>query len=467
MNDLSALLYIARKHWLTILFATILGMITAVGVGAMLPVRYETRAELFVAAPNWNDSTAVISPDATLTSYGDQFTQQRIESYVRLAQSTRVLQPAIDALDLPISTNELAEKISVRAIPETVFIEVGAQDASAVQSAAIANTVANQLSLAIRDLERSPYRTTSAVQPVLTKAADQPTNVWSPAYAVLVLSGALVGLLIGCTAAAVREQRRHNVFARWSGAALDDRLLGWFRASDEPDTDTLPLPIDIDEDLRILRLSVQDALTRASKPALVVAAPHHREVALQAVSALAAAMSEVDEQVVVVLLDPSLSAGDDGRAGLSELLSGACSMDDVISAVTGTSISVIGAGDATEQSAYRRHLATELGGVVAALTDRFDLVLLVAPPVLESAVAADAAGQAGGSALVFAADTTSPDEVRESERLLRLAAEPYLGCVIAVPADYGRFDAQLYQPRARTTTTSTEQFTPPQGAPTS
>ena len=70
-----------------------------------------------------------------------------------------------------------------------------------------------------------------------------------------------------------------------------------------------------------------------------------------------------------------------------------------------------------------RDLLTDLSG-------RYKHVIVVGPPVLESADTVDIASQIGASILVELIPQTAAEELRESERLLGLARGTCLGRVV-------------------------------------
>ena len=179
MTGMLALLAVMRKKFLALITWTLLGAAVAGGINLLLPVVYEASAKVLIAAPYWNDSTALADPNfggGKTLAYGDEFTQKRMASYVRLVTTPLVTHRVADRLRLGESGEDLARKLSGHSVPDTVVLEVRAQDASPVRAASIADAAARQTIDVIKEVERPPLSVVSPVQPVLTEPASVPVS---------------------------------------------------------------------------------------------------------------------------------------------------------------------------------------------------------------------------------------------------------------------------------------------------
>lgn len=197
-----------KGRWRSIARAVLLGVAAGLAVGALFaaiwPRTYAASARVMIATPEWNDSTASASAEQLATTYGDQFTQQRMPTYLELATTARVLTPA--AQDVGMSAPELGSRVSVRLIPDTVLVEVTARDGDPQSAADQANAVARRLADTIRELERSTPSAVSPVQPVLVNGATAAAKATSPNVLALLASGAGIGAAIGVSYCAVRRR---------------------------------------------------------------------------------------------------------------------------------------------------------------------------------------------------------------------------------------------------------------------
>lgn len=430
MTGLMELLAIVRRKFLALTIWALMGAAAAGGINLLLPVVYEANAKILIAAPYWNDSTALADPNTgggTLKAYGDEFTQQRMTSYVRLVTTPMVAGPVAKRLRLSESSEDLVKKLSGHIVPDTVVIQVRAQDTSPVRAAAIADAAAQQTIDVIKDVERPPYTTVSPVQPVLTEPASVPTRPISPRTLLNIFSGVVVGFLLGLTyVAAYAGARESRWLARFRGdGALAGELgnvLGVLTAEDLKPLD------EVHVDAKLLRLEIAHRLTEANVQSFVIASPRATPTTGILAALLATALTESGSPTVVVYADFT-AEHDDSTVGLGDLLSAPVALDSAIQSDERSGISWIPAG-AAPANPTRELTGSKMRHVLAELAGRYRHVIIVSPAVLESADAVDMASQVGASILIDPVPQTSVDELRESERLLGLARGTCLGRVV-------------------------------------
>jgi capsular polysaccharide biosynthesis protein len=430
MTGMLELLSVIRSKFLILVIWALAGTAAAGVINLLLPVAYEADARILVAAPYWNDSTALADPNAgggTVKTYGDTFTQQRMASYVRLVTTPLVADAVAKRLRTGESGEELAKKLSGHLVPDTVVIQVRAQDDSPVRAAAIADAAAQQTIDVIKDVERPPFTTVSPVQPILTEPASLPTRPISPRTALNIVSGAIVGFLIGLTYiaayAGARETRLLKRF-RGDGAVADDHVdvLGVLSAEEHLSLD------EVHVDAKLLRLEIAHRLIRADNQSFVIASPRASSTTGELAALLATAFTESGSPTVVVYAD--FTADHDGSTiGLGDVLSTATPLDAVIRSDQRSGASWIPAGT-MPANPTRALTGPAMRTVLGDLEQRYRHVIVVSPAVLESADAADMSSQVGASILIDTVSQTSEDELRESERLLGLSRGACLGRIV-------------------------------------
>lgn len=206
-------LHMVARGWLVILVATILSAAAVVAGDRYLqdPV-YAASTQLF----------AVVPGDAqTHSAYeGNRGSTVRIETYAQLAISTIVTQRTIDELGLPDTPAQLAKRISVRSVPDTlsrfaypmsVLINVQVTGNDPNRTVDVANAVARNLVAATQELEWSG----SASGPALVliddaKSAKNAGRSWLSNAGI----GAAVGLVLSCLAVIAIGTRRDKVLSR-------------------------------------------------------------------------------------------------------------------------------------------------------------------------------------------------------------------------------------------------------------
>jgi polysaccharide biosynthesis transport protein len=443
MTGMVALLAIMRNRFLLLITWTLLGAAAAGGINMLLPVVYEATAKILIATPYWNDSTAIADPnfggdktfwwDKTL-AVGDEFTGQRLPSYARLVTTPLVTDDVAERLGLGESGEDLAKKLSGHIVPETMLLEVRAQDASPVRAASIADATARQTIDVIKEVERPPYTLVSPVQPVLTVPASVPSRPISPRTLLNIVCGAIIGFLLGLAYVAAyvgaRESRRLARF-RGDGALAGELggVLGVLTAEDH-------LPVgEVHNDAKLLRLEVAHRLIQAGVQSSVMTSPRATPATRNVAALLATALAEAGSPTVVVCADFT-AEHDNSTVGLGDLLGTRLTLDSVIVPDERRGISWIPAGTAPTNPA-RKLTGPKMRNLLIELSGRYRHVIIVGPPALDVADVVDMASQVGASILVDFVPQTAAEEFRESEseRLLRVALGSYLGrVVVAGPA---------------------------------
>lgn len=427
MTGLIELLGVLRSKFLIMVVWALTGAAVAGALNLLLPVSYEASARILIATPYWNDSTALADPNTGgggLKAYGDEFTQQRMVSYQRLVTTPMVADAVAQRLQLGESGTELAKKLSGHIVPDTVVIQVRAQDSSPVRAAAIADAAAQRTIEVIKDLERPPYTTVSPIQPVLTEPASVPNRPLSPRTLLNIVSGAVVGLLIGLTYVAAYAGARENRLLkrfRGEGDGVDDEsdVIGVLSAADHFGVEQVHV------DAKLLRLELVRRLAEADVRSFVVAAPRTTQATGVFAGLMATALTESGAPTVVVVADFTTDNAD-GTIGLGDVLAGAVGTDAAIRVDERSGTSWMPAGTAPPNPT-RELTGPAMRGVLDELAGRFAHIIVVSPAVLESADAVDMASQVGAAVLVDTIPQTSADELHESRRLLGLSRGRCLG----------------------------------------
>lgn len=422
MRGFLALVGIARRRLLDLAVWMLLGAAVAGAANLLLPVVYEAHADVLVAAPYWNDSTALADPNfgGKSLAYGDKFTQQRMISYARLATTPLVTTAVARQAGSGLAAEDVSDAITVHALPDTVFIRVQARDASPTRAALIADATANELIRAIKDVERPPYTLVSPVQPVLTEPAAVPLSPASPRTLLNIGCGAVLGLLLGLTFVGLRE---HRLIEQIRGGTDDlttqTGVVGALRTDDGDDAAV---------DARYLRLEVADLMKRCDARSLLLAAPRFTTATFEAATLLSAALTEAGTPAVVVVADFHAAVGASEAPGLADFLLGRADFDSLVVHDDERRVDWIPAG-VQPPNATAAINSARMGQAIAALLESYRYVIVVGPAVLESTDAMDLAGHTGAAMLVCPIGATSGDEHVESERLLTLSARGYLGRV--------------------------------------
>ena len=194
--DLKDLVRTARRRWLTIAAFVVLALLAAGVISAKATPEYSSQARVFIS----NDITS--SQDAYAASL---YSAQRVKSYADLANSRGMMLKVIADLDLKITPEALAGKVSASVVPDTVIILVNVTDVSPEGARQIAQSEADNLARYLTELETPQGKGTSAIKASVIDPADLNTAAVSPRTGLNLVVAGILGLIVGLGVALLRE----------------------------------------------------------------------------------------------------------------------------------------------------------------------------------------------------------------------------------------------------------------------
>lgn len=190
--DIRTLLAVLARRWLITLGIFILCIAAALGYSKVAPKTFESQFSVFMATkPSQN--TDLLNSGA--------FGQQRAKSYSHVINSPLVLQPVIDKLKLDTTPEALAGQTVVDVPLDSVIINVKVRDSDPQRAAAIGREMISSFQMALPKVEGGTAPMTMSV----VNPPSVPGAASSPKPNVLVLAGALGGLVLGIAAALAAE----------------------------------------------------------------------------------------------------------------------------------------------------------------------------------------------------------------------------------------------------------------------
>lgn len=371
---------VIRRRWWLILSCGLIGAVVGVSLSLATSPVYESSASLYV--------TSGQDPDSQSAYQGLLASQQRVASYARLASSDAVVSRALSSSGMSGSVEDAQAKISASPSLNTVMLTVSARGSTADQAALLANSVSDSLVNYVKELEvpaggGSPLAKLSVVTP----ATANPVPV-APRTERNVGIGAFIGIILGFILAIVFS-------------LMDTRIR---RESDVVDNLGIPVLASIPatlrdgsaisgldytpegEAFRKLRTGLEFLSVDEHLRTVLVTSPHLGDGKTTVVVNLAVALAEVGRSVVAVDADlrrPSLASrfGGSTDIGLSDVLRGASDVVDVLQNSPVPGLSIMGSGGIPPNPAEL--LGSRRAKVVLEeLAQRFDYVLVDAPPVL-------------------------------------------------------------------------------------
>ncbi len=431
---------ILRTRWITLLIATSVGVLAAIGITLLTTPLYEASTRLYVSSNAGSSASERYS--------GSLLSQDRVRSYTELLKGETVAQRTIDKMNLDISPLDLQKKVNVNSKVDTVLISLKVRDGSAIRARDIANSMSDEFVDMVRELETPRPGAEPDARVVVEQRAAIPRKPVVPQPVRNVALGLLLGLVSGMAIAVVRDLLDSSVKTPESlesvvGVGLVGAISLEKERQAEPaisfETDTSPIA----EDFRKLRTNLQFLAVDNPPRLIVVTSSLPSEGKSVTAINIALALAEAEHNVLLVdgdLRRPSVSKYLDvlGSVGLSNVLSGQATTSEVIQDTKFPRLSVLAAGPTPPNP-------SELLGSMAAkkllveLKSQFDYVIIDSSPLLAVTDGAILAANADGALMMVRFGQTKREQLAHSVKNLQDVGATLLGAVMTlVPVRGGR-----------------------------
>lgn len=392
---------------------------------------YTAGTQLFVAIQN--------SGSAQELQQGNTFSQARVQSYVKTVSTPIVLQPAIDALGLDLTADQLAEKIKVATDLNTVIIKIEVSDESPVQAAAIAQATANSLVKAVETLEKPTSGGSSPVSLSIISPAEAPVAPSAPNTKLNLALGLTLGLAAGVGIALLRGTfdsriRGESDLRRVTDAPILGGIAFDSDATKKPLLTQAPHQSPRAESFRTLRTNLSFANVSVQAKSLVVTSSLPGEGKSTTATNLAIALAQAGQRVCLIDADlrrPMVGEylGLERNAGLTTALLGTIDVEELLQPWGEDDLFVLTSGPIPPNP-------SELLGSLAMreLIERlemvFDTVVIDAPPLLPVTDAAVLAQSVGGVVVVVGAQKLRQPALEKALGALELVQANVLGVIL-------------------------------------
>ncbi|HLL67315.1 MAG TPA: polysaccharide biosynthesis tyrosine autokinase [Micromonosporaceae bacterium] len=443
--ELSSLLPLLRERWKSIVAVALV----ALAAGAVLTVRqtpmYEARTTLFVST--WTDVG-----DPQKAYQADLLSKQKVKSYTVIMHDTRLMRSVIERLDLNISPQALAGQVTTEAVEDTVLLAVRVSDPSPVRAQQIATAVGDEFIELIPVLENAPDGQQAAVRVSVVSPPELPTSPVSPQPTRNLALALAIGLLAGFALAAARHSldttiRTSEQLEEVTGAAP----LGVVPFDSGSAKNPVVAPGKSNgprtEAYRHVQANMQFMDADRETRLVVVTSAVSMEGKSTTACNLARSLGEQGKRVL--LIDGDLRRPQAARylglpsgAGLTSVLVGRAGLDEVIQSWGDGAFSVLASGPVPPNPSKligSRHMRQ----VLVELRERYDIVLIDAPPVLPVVDAVVLAANSDGAILVVRHGKTRRDQLTKAVTALQRADADVLGTVLNMAPRRGR-DSYYY-----------------------
>jgi capsular exopolysaccharide synthesis family protein len=440
-------LQVGRVRWRIILLGLLIGLAGATVITWQTPRQYSAQVTIYVSAQ--------ASADTTTGAYqGNPLSQQKVKSYAQLLTSHGIARDVAERIGSGVvSASEIENEIAVSAQPDTVLLTAIATDRSPQRAQQIANYVGAAFTALVRRLERPSAELPPTVTAEVVESAQLPTTPVVPRPVLNYSLGLLLGLIVGCAAAAVRHRLDTSV------KSVDDVLeltgapnLG----SIAYDQNVPKKPLTMHEQphspraeaFRRIRTNLQFIDVDRPRKTIVVTSSMPGEGKTTTLCNLAIALAQAGRRAIVVETDLRRPRavdylGLEGAVGVTSVLAGRVSLDRAVQSWGSGMFDVLSSGpippNPSELLASRQmsNLLTELGS-------RYDLVLLDAPPLLPVTDAAILGAECDGALVVVRYGKTTRNQIKAAVSALENASVRLLGTVLSMTIESDSGDYYHY-----------------------
>lgn len=407
------------------------GLLIGGTVSLLVRQTYTANTQLFVAI----QSSGTVSE----LQQGNTFSQARVQSYVRTVTTPVVLQPAIDALGLGVTPEQLGKRVQATTDLNTVIINITVSDQSPVQAAATATAVANSLIRAVDTLERPKTGGSSPVSLSVITPAAAPAAPASPNTLLNLALGTFFGLALGLGLAVGRAVLDNKVRGEADVRKVTDApLLGGIAF--DPNATNKPLLTQASpqspraESFRQLRTNLQFANVTGQAKTVLLTSSLPGEGKSTTATNLAIALAQAGQTVCLVDADlrrPMVNEylGLERNAGLTTALVGEADVNDLLQPWGADNLYVLTSGRIPPNPSELLGSA-EMKDLIMRLEQAFDSVIIDAPPLLPVTDAAVLSQHVGGVVLLVGAQKTKHQDLEKALKALNMVGAKLLGIVV-------------------------------------
>lgn len=426
------LLALTRQRIGAIILGLVIGIVAAGGYLALTPVTYQASSTAYVrvAMPDSQNQ------DAQTGQYyqASQLASQKVKAFVPVFTSQVVAQGVIDALGLDMTPAALAARTSASNEVNSLTIKVSAEGDSPEQAQTIADETVRQGAKQVKALEGQ----SSPVEVVLMSSSALAEPVRSPSVAKIGAVGVLGGLVLGYGLAFLRALLDRKIRTTADiASALEAPVLGSLPVSKDVDRwgqDRSDGAWRVEESLRKLRTNLRYTRVDGELGSVLVSSSVQGEGKSTVAKNLARVMALAGRDVVLVEADLRRPVVAErfgiraGQPGLSQLLLGAVSLDDVLWPTGVEGLSVIPAGDTPPNPSEL--LGSERMAELIRYLAQDHVVVLDGAPVLPVTDSVSLSRVVDGVLLVASAGSTTTDQVRMASEQITQAGGHVLGTAL-------------------------------------
>ncbi|HEV7206734.1 MAG TPA: polysaccharide biosynthesis tyrosine autokinase [Jatrophihabitans sp.] len=427
-----------RERWRLLALVLLLSLGLAVLITAATPKVYQADAQIFVTSNGDRASTGQYDEQAA--------TQAQVTTFSQLVNIPQIVDAVRTNLNLALSEQQLAAKISATAPPQQTLVIIHVQDGSPDTAAAIANQTATEFIRVIEDLKRPTDSGKSAVRLFVTDRAVAPAAPISPNLTLNVALGVILGLLFGVALAVARDVLDNRIkeadqLAAAAGVPTMGVIVDDQKAARHPIATRAGTRNIRAENFRQLRANLQFANVDAHPRVIAVTSSIPTEGKTMVAMNLASTLAEAGFTVCLVDADlrrPTVAKllGLPSPVGLTSVLIHQLDLDEALQSA-GSNLYLLSSGP-TPPNPSEVLASSYVRTVIRSLLDKVDYVIIDTAPLLPVADGSEVAALADGTLLVARHRLTTDGQVKRAKEALTRVDANLLGVVLnRVPGGRG------------------------------
>lgn len=412
--DFEELLRILRRRWRGIVAMFALAVIASAVMSLTATKIYQSSARLFIS------TDVTTTTDAYAASV---FASSRVSSYAELATSTQVLQRVIDTLHLDTPVSSLAPQVVATVPSGTSLIQIVVRDRNPKLAQSIAQTEAEQLASYLDQVESPAGKNVSPIKASISDAAAFNGTPVLPRTTLNLAIAALLGLLLGFAVAFVRDMLDSTIKSPEDIEAITESPVLAHVALD-PTIAKYPLLTHVGsnspraEAFRLLRTNLQFVDLDAAPKSFVVTSALPGEGKTSTSMNLAMALAQTGKRVLLVdgdLRRPQTAErlGLETAVGFTTILVGRSGLDESIQHHPDSGIDFLASGPLPPNPTEILQ-SNATASLLKTLHNRYDAVIVDAPPLLPVADAAILTNAVDGALIVVRHGRTTKDQLRHA-----------------------------------------------------
>jgi capsular exopolysaccharide synthesis family protein len=422
-------LRVARKRWRIVLVGLLTGILCAVVITWVTPREYSAQVTIYVSAES-------IADGAAAAYQGSLLSEQKVKSYTQLLAGTLVAQGVVDRLRLDVPAAEVADKIRASAQPDTVLLTAAVTDRSPERAKDIADAIGVVFTRLVTELERPAADRPATVTARVVEQAVLPSAPVTPKTMVNLSLGVLLGLLAGGALALLRDALDTTIKSTEQLAQLTGAPnLGTITR--DPEMPRHPLTAHehphapLAEAFRKIRTNLQFVDVDRPNKTIVITSAVPEEGKTTVLCNLAIVLSQAGRRVVLVETDLRQPRavdylGLEGAVGVTSVLAGQVPLDQALQPWARSLFTVLASGPVPPNPSELLD-SQQMVNLLTELRERYDTVLLDAPPLLPVTDAAVLGAASDGALLVVRYGKTTTHQVKAAMSALESASVRLLG----------------------------------------